>query len=128
MKWKYRYSTNEASFEDAYKHESDWSEENLEYVAEDCAEDYHYNHDGWEDRWPLDFELWNHEGKFLGKFEVNREAVPEFNATLKTEGMLGKIFTNGIDIQCNPLIEKATLMLPPKDWKRFEKVAKENRK
>lgn len=27
--------------------------DDLEYVLEMCAEDYYYNHDGFESRWPI---------------------------------------------------------------------------
>jgi len=53
-----------------------------ESVAESCAEDYHSNHDGWEDSWPLIIALFNSEdGPEITRFEVDREAVPQFTAS-----------------------------------------------
>jgi hypothetical protein len=48
-------------------------------VAEDCADDYHRNHDGWEAAWPMKFHV-SVDGKKLGTFEVDREALPHFRA------------------------------------------------
>ena len=55
-------------------------------VAEDAAEDYHDNHDGWESSsWPVEITLYEtQDGPALGVFEVDREAQPVFMATLKT--------------------------------------------
>lgn len=49
--------------------------------AVDAAEDYHGNHDGWEDRWPIEIEIFDSEdGPSAGRFEVERESVPQFSA------------------------------------------------
>lgn len=48
-------------------------------MAEDAAEDFHSNHDGWETSWPLTFVI-KQDGQVLGTFEVDRDTVPEFNA------------------------------------------------
>ena len=39
--------------------EFEWNWENS---AEILAEDYYYNHDGWEDDWPVLFRIWDEEG------------------------------------------------------------------
>lgn len=80
---EYRYSVDNASFEDSYAFKTNFSEDNPEWVAEEAAKDYHSNHDGWEDSWPLDFELFTAAGVSLGVFTVEREAVPSFSATEK---------------------------------------------
>ena len=57
------------------------------YVAEECAQDYHDNHDGWElQSWPYTFSLRETEDGPVGaRFAVDREAVPSFTAlALKT--------------------------------------------
>lgn len=51
-------------------------------IAEQCAEDWHRNYDGWEAQWPRVFTLFkNKTGPAFAKFEVDRETVPQFNAT-----------------------------------------------
>lgn len=53
----------------------------LRDVAVEAAEDYHANHDGWESVWPLDFFIYDTEdGPPIGRFEVERETVPQFFA------------------------------------------------
>lgn len=50
-------------------------------IAEQCADDWHGNHDGWEASWPRIFTLYaTKEGPALARFEIEREAVPQFNA------------------------------------------------
>jgi hypothetical protein len=67
--------------EDAYSFGTRWDQRNLDYVAEDAAEDYHNRHDGWEDSWPLTFVILDEELNELGRFSVEREAVPQFSAS-----------------------------------------------
>lgn len=51
-------------------------------IAEQCAEDFHSNHDGWEVVWPREFVLYETEdGPTLARFEVDMEARPEFSAS-----------------------------------------------
>jgi hypothetical protein len=50
-------------------------------IAEQCAEDWHSNHDGWEASWPRVFSLYRQKtGPSFARFEVERETVPQFNA------------------------------------------------
>jgi len=51
-----------------------------EYIAEDAAEWFHHNNDGWDYDWPVVIEIFKN-AKSLGKFDVERESVPQFNAT-----------------------------------------------
>jgi hypothetical protein len=54
----------------------------LEILARDCADDYHYHHDGLKSDWPLIIALFaTEDGPELARFSVDREAVPAFNAT-----------------------------------------------
>lgn len=46
-------------------------------AIEDCASDYHENHDGWESTWPLTITLYVN-GKNVGEEKVNREYDPVF--------------------------------------------------
>lgn len=53
-----------------------------DYVAEECAANYHNKHDGWESTWPLTFILYRTEdGPERAKMSVDRETVPSFTAT-----------------------------------------------
>lgn len=50
-------------------------------VVETCAKDYHYYRGGLEVDWPLTFSLRESEdGPEVARFEVDREAIPEFTA------------------------------------------------
>lgn len=80
-KYRYKYAVDEPDY--FYTLESNWVLEELEYIAEDCAEDYHSNHDGWEARWPLTFTIATEDETILGTFEVEREARPQFYASKK---------------------------------------------
>lgn len=55
----------------------DWE---YEQMVQDAAEDYWENHDGWEDHWPLNIELFV-DGKSVGLFEVVMEMEPTFSAS-----------------------------------------------
>jgi hypothetical protein len=53
-------------------------------VAQDAAEDFHANHDGWEAVWPVVINLHEAEdGPSVCRLEVERESVPEFIAFLR---------------------------------------------
>lgn len=77
---KYKYAV-EYALDDFYNIESNWNENQGEYLAEDCAEDYHSNHDGWEAYWPLTITLAREDETIIGTFSVEREHKPEFFAT-----------------------------------------------
>lgn len=50
------------------------------YVAETAAENYYWNHDGWDDDWPLNFYFWDENGNYLGQWSISMESVPRFSA------------------------------------------------
>ena len=62
---------------------SDYLPRDPEWIAEDAAEQYHNEHDGWESRWPITFEVFDGE-KSLGRFQVELEAEPVFRAYPET--------------------------------------------
>lgn len=66
--------------ENSFTLKTAWTKETLNYVAEDAAEDFYHNHDGWESTWPLNFVILDEDFNELGKFVVNMEAVPSFLA------------------------------------------------
>lgn len=95
IKTNYKYSVYETDdYDDAfYLYRYDWQTSNydltdewdLESLAEECAKDYHFNHDGWEDRsWNNSqdtkaFWIWIDENT-KKKFEVELEYEPRFSA------------------------------------------------
>ncbi len=51
-------------------------------IAEQCADDWHDNHDGWEASWPRVFALYRDKtSPAFARFEVCREYEPIFTAT-----------------------------------------------
>jgi hypothetical protein len=55
------------------------------WFAEECAQDYHWNHDGWEASWPMKISIAETEdGPIIETFEVEREAEPVFYAYSRT--------------------------------------------
>ena len=69
--------------EDGVEFESDWRPERdscHQYIAEEAAYYFFNNCHGWEDNWPIEFEIF-HDGKSFGRFIIDMEAVPEFSAT-----------------------------------------------
>ena len=80
---KYRYSVSalgEEDFDEAYKFSSTFRSDSVQYLAEEAADHFHSQHDGWECSWPLTFTIWDEEGNKLDTFIVDRESVPEFHA------------------------------------------------
>lgn len=80
-----QYSVNGASLKHANylcprqldDFEDTWDYEQL---AQEAAEDYWENHDGWESHWPLNIELFA-DGNSVGMFEVVMEMEPTFSAS-----------------------------------------------
>lgn len=70
-------------------HKMDWRNkvetvfeaDDLDSVAEDCAEDYEYNCDGWESSWPIVFHIWDEKDNYLGCRKVEKEYSPSFSAS-----------------------------------------------
>ena len=52
-----------------------------EIVAQECGEDYHDEHDGWESSWPIKVYLYDGDGEPKGVFEVFMESQPHFYAS-----------------------------------------------
>ena len=49
------------------------------FLVEECANQYHDDHDGWESDWPCFFMLWI-DGEYLGMFETELQYDPTFTA------------------------------------------------
>ena len=79
------YSVPETSGDLRHRYES--SHRDRGFVAEECADQYFAECDGWDDTWPLVFVLFEtEEGPEVARFTVEREDVPTFNATEITDG------------------------------------------
>lgn len=72
-----KYTLSEPEIE----YSSDDTGFDLRTCVQECESDYHDHHDGWEDEWPIYFILWI-DGVCKGKFFVEREYEPTFNAIL----------------------------------------------
>ena len=48
--------------------------------AQDAAENYQYNHGGWEASWPLEFEILTADEEIIERYEIERESEPVFYA------------------------------------------------
>lgn len=53
----------------------------IELVAQDAADDFYFEHDGWEVKsWPIIFHIWAPDDRYLGEFSVDMEMLPHFTA------------------------------------------------
>jgi hypothetical protein len=59
-----------------------WSEDELDYIAQEAAKDFHENHDGWEAQWPISLTL-TADGEEKGTFDVELELEPVFMVELR---------------------------------------------
>lgn len=59
-------------------------EQFLEDIAQECAADFHSEHDGWEASWPRDFVLYldDEDSPAIATLEVGRDVEPVFTASL----------------------------------------------
>lgn len=83
MKKKFKYQINNPVFNSSFcfEVETNWDSDMPEYIAEDAADDYHSNHDGWEGSWPLNLYVFTPFGEPLGAFKIERESQPVFSAS-----------------------------------------------
>ena len=77
--YEYQYGTCDTGSTPYYELRCIWGPDDLEYLAEEAAEDYFNNHDGWESSWPLTFTIFQDEKK-IGQIVVDMETVPRFHA------------------------------------------------
>jgi len=73
--------------EDAFEIEDRWGIErgldiDKEAIARDAAEDYFYNHDGWDDSWPQVFTFWSEDHVELFQADIELDYIPSFSASL----------------------------------------------
>lgn len=79
---QYRYSRPDTMGEgEFHSFSSVWDENSARFLAEDAAEDYHKNNDGWDAHWPIQLRIMSDSGDEIGIFTVESEAQPSFYAT-----------------------------------------------
>ncbi len=85
---EFRYQVNSDSFDDSFEITTgrivygvviDYE---LEEIAQEAAEDYFHQHDGWESVWPIDFYIYEND-KLIGVCNVEKESQPLFTARHK---------------------------------------------
>lgn len=64
---------------DRYSFESKFTPDSDGWLAEDAAEDFFHEHDGWKSKWPLVFNIYD-DGRHLGRYSVDVENQPHFYA------------------------------------------------
>lgn len=74
----YEYSVE--PHDERYAFESKFTPDSKHWLAEDAAEDFFHNHDGWECKWPMVFNVYD-DDKHLGRYSVDVEHQPHFSAT-----------------------------------------------
>lgn len=66
--------------DERYEFSSVFTTDAVYWLAEDAAEDFFNEHDGWDSSWPLTFRIFS-DGFDLGFWSVDVERVPQFSAT-----------------------------------------------
>ena len=79
MKYKYQVGRDDLQFAFDIKSSND----DVEEIAQEAADDFFSNHDGWEHSWPSDFYIYGEDGLLLGACKVEMEMTPYFSAYLK---------------------------------------------
>lgn len=77
---KYLYRVLDHCSESTYTVESYNGSKDGTWIAKDAAENYHFQHDGWESRWPLTFQILDYDEHDIGKYNVDRDVAPVFYA------------------------------------------------
>ncbi|HEM6651489.1 hypothetical protein [Acinetobacter pittii] len=64
-----------------------WLESDLDFVSNQCAQDYWDNHDGWESTWPLEISIFETETAEapIATYIVDMEMEPSFSSSVKAE-------------------------------------------
>lgn len=94
-KQKYKYSVH-GDIDSLYTLETIWDEDDADYIAADCGQNYYREHDGWEVIWPIEVTIWTLRGRKIGLFSVELEHEPTFSARpLKSTAALAKGTSEG---------------------------------
>lgn len=79
--YHYSFDTNDFSYSFTFQQKYPNIDYSLEDLAEEMADDYYHNHDGWECKnWPYDICIWDEDGKYLGVSTVHMDYQPLFYA------------------------------------------------
>lgn len=78
-KHTYKYLKEGRRPDDLIAFLSDWDAVDPEYIAQDAAQHYYDECDGWESTWPIKFEIFDGQ-ESLGIYEVHLEHEPTFSA------------------------------------------------
>ncbi|MGM0935919.1 MAG: hypothetical protein ACQEWL_04785 [Pseudomonadota bacterium] len=73
----YRTINKKHRYELSDDHNFNIDDDDFEFLAETCAEDFYDNHDGWEVEWPCLFMIWI-DDTYLGMFEAELDHTPVF--------------------------------------------------
>jgi hypothetical protein len=79
MIYRYYLPEHGQSADDSYTVDVEWGDADPELIADDAAQDYFNEHDGWESSWPLTIVVVLQDGTER-KFSVDMESVPRFFA------------------------------------------------
>lgn len=83
MKLKFFLPEHGGSLEDAHEHHVELmgggEEIDIEDAAEQFAEHFADEHDGWDYTWPIVFTVHDMEDNFLGNVKVELESRPHFS-------------------------------------------------
>jgi len=74
---EYQYSVDKNDIEDLITFRSTWSVCNVDFIAEEAAQDYWDNCDGWEASWPIKFYIFK-ERELIGSRIIGIEVEPKF--------------------------------------------------
>jgi hypothetical protein len=86
MIFKYSVEDDETIYEyDVDNPYDDFCQYAVDYILEEVAQDYYNDHDGYEDKWPLTFKLFDKDNKLLGTAKINVEYEPTFYTIFKKE-------------------------------------------
>ena len=86
MKTTYRFNVpDRMGPEEDHEFKSNFSDDDGDWLAEVAAENYHQKHDGWESSWPITFIIRREDGSEIGRYEVERETVPQISARKVSE-------------------------------------------
>lgn len=81
VNYKYQFGTDDSGGYPDFDIECIWRPEDMDYIAQECAEKYFSEHDGWESSWPLTFTIFK-DGKQIGRARVEMESEPQFYSTI----------------------------------------------
>lgn len=80
MKVQLKFSTNDERWDYNYEYNCFSRHLDIGEAAEEFAQYYYDNYDGWDDTWPLTFYVGDENGRLLGKVKVDVDWSPSFSS------------------------------------------------